>query len=163
MVGSRHSLGPVARRLLRAPGTLYDWDLGWLLGHRFLRLTHVGRRSGRRYQTMLEVIGAGPAQGEICVIAGLGKSADWYQNIQAQPALLVAFGRRRFVPAHRVLDEPEAIAVLAGYERRNRVAAPVVRRVLSWLVGWNYDGSDNARRQLVHELPVVAFRPAPEA
>jgi len=32
---------------------------------------------------MLEVIGTGPAPGEVIVIAGLGRSADWYRNVQA--------------------------------------------------------------------------------
>jgi hypothetical protein len=30
--------------------------------------------------------------------------------------------------------------------------------VLSWLVGWRYDGSAAARQRLVKELPLVAFR-----
>ncbi len=154
--------GPVLRRLLRAPARLYDWNLGWLLGHRFVRLTHIGRRSGRRYQTMLEVIGNGLDQGEVIVIAGLGRSADWYRNVQAQPAAEIAIGRRRFRPTYRVLDESEAIATLADYERRNRLVTPAVRRVLSWLVGWKYDGSEDSRRRLVSQLPVIAFRPATE-
>jgi deazaflavin-dependent oxidoreductase (nitroreductase family) len=151
--------GPVVRRILRAPALLYDWHAGWLLGRRFLRLTHVGRRSGRRYRTVLEVIASDRATGEVVVIAGLGPAADWYRNIQAQPAVEVAIGRQRFRPVHRILGEPEAVAVLADYERRNRWVTPVVRRVLTWLVGWTYDGSDAARRRLVHELPVVGFRP----
>jgi deazaflavin-dependent oxidoreductase (nitroreductase family) len=155
---SAHRPGRIARRLLRAPARLYDWNAGWLLGHRFLRLTHVGRRSGRRYQTILEVVGKGPA-GAVTVMAGLGPSADWYRNIQARPPAEVAIGRRRFEPVCRVLDEREAMAVLADYQRRNRWVAPVVRRVLSWLVGWRYDGGDDARRRLVHELPLVEFRP----
>lgn len=68
-------------------------------------------------------------------------------------------GRERFAPTHRELDVDEAAAVLADYERRNRLAAPVVRRVLSRLVGWRYDGSEQARRRLVRERPVLAFRP----
>ncbi len=151
-------MGPTARRLLRSPARLYDWHLGWLLGRRFLRLTHIGRRTGRQHQTMLEVIATRPG-GEVIVIAGLGRSADWYRNLKTQPAVEVAIGRRRFRPAHRTLDPSEAAAVLADYERRNRLATPVVRRVLSWLVGWRYDGTDQARRRLVRELPVVAFRP----
>lgn len=150
----------MTRWLLRAPALLYRVHAGWLLGGWFLRLTHVGRRSGRQCRTVLEVIGANLAAGEVIVIAGLGRSADWYRNLQAHPAVEVVVGRRRFRPAHRVLDEPEAAAVLAAYERRNRWLAPVVHRVLSWLVGWSYDGSDSARRRLVRELPVVAFRPA---
>lgn len=149
----------MARWLLRAPASLYDWNAGWLLSHRFLRLTHVGRRTGRLYHTMLEVIGNGPTPGEVVVIAGLGRSADWYRNVQARPAIEVAIGRDRFPPVHRTLGPTEACAVLAEYERHNRWAAPVVQRVLTWLVGWDYDGSTDARQRLVHELPLVAFRP----
>ncbi len=156
---SAHRPGPIARRLLRAPARLYDWHAGWLLGHRFLRLTHVGRRSGREYQTMLEVIGVDPSAGEVIAIAGLGRSADWFRNVQARPAVEVAIGRRRFRPAHRVLDEPEAVATLAVYERRNRLLGRVIRPVLSWLVGWRYDGSMVARHRLVRERPLIAFRP----
>lgn len=152
--------GPLARRLLRAPVWLYEHDAGWLLGERFLLLTHVGRRTGRRYETVLEVVGSDRATGEVVVMAGFGRAANWFRNIQAQPAVEVAVGRRRFRPAHRVLGDDEAAAVLDGYERRNHLIAPVVRRVLSRLVGWHYDGSEAARRRLVAELPLVAFRPA---
>jgi deazaflavin-dependent oxidoreductase (nitroreductase family) len=151
--------GPILRRVLRTPALLYDCDAGWLLGHRFLRLTHAGRRSGRRYRTVLEVIGTGSAPGEVIVMAGFGPSSDWYRNLQAHPAIEVAIAQQRFQPAHRVLSEREAVAVLADYERRNRWVSPLVRRMLSWLVGWNYDGTDEARRRLAHELPLLAFRP----
>jgi deazaflavin-dependent oxidoreductase (nitroreductase family) len=148
------------KRLLRAPAALYHWNLGWLLGRRFLLLTHVGRRSGRRYETVLEVVGRRPEAGEFMVLAGLGRAAQWYRNLRAGPAVEVAVGRRRFQPLHRELGEDEAAAVLAAYERRNRLAAPLVRLVLSRLVGWRYDGGDGARRRLVRELPVIAFRPS---
>jgi hypothetical protein len=62
--------------LLRAPAYLYDWGLGGVLGRRFVRLTHAGRRSGRCYRTMLEVIGEGRAAGELFVMVGLGHSAN---------------------------------------------------------------------------------------
>ena len=150
------------RRLLRAPVLLYRWRLGWLLGERFLLLTHLGRRSGRRYRTPLEVVGHGPDPVEVVVLAGLGDEADWVRNIRARPAVEVNVGRRRFVPVHRELDEHEAEAVLADYERRHRRAAPVVRAVLGRLVGWRYDGTPEARTRLVRELPLIAFRPCGE-
>ena len=153
--------GPRMKRLLRAPARLYDWHLGWLLGRRFLRLTHVGRRSGRRYQTVLEVVGENPRTGELIVVAGFGRSADWYRNLQAGGAREVEIGMERFVPVHRVLGEAKAEAVLADYERRNRLVAPLIRTVLSRLVGWRYDGSESARRALVCELPMVGLRPRP--
>jgi hypothetical protein len=107
---------------------------------------------------MLEVIGTGPAPGEVIVIAGLGRTAHWYRNVQAIPATEVAIGRDRFPSVHRTLDPAEAITVLRDYERRNRWVAPVIRRVLTWLVGWDYDSSPDARR-LTQQLPLVAFRP----
>ncbi len=97
------------------------------------------------------------------VIAGLGRSANWYRNLQAHGAIEVAIGRERFTPRHRQLSQSEASTVLADYERRNRLITPIVRRLLSWLVGWRYDGTDTARRQLVTELPVIGLRPADPA
>jgi deazaflavin-dependent oxidoreductase (nitroreductase family) len=152
--------GQLVRRLLRVPARLYQWDAGWLLGQRFLLLTHVGRRTGQRHQTVLEVIGRRPEVGEFLVLAGWGRSADWYRNIEAHPTIEVAVGRRRFSPAHRKLSEPEAAAVLPDYERRNRLMAPVVRLMLSWLVRWRSDASNDARYQLVRELPVMGFDPS---
>lgn len=151
--------GPVLRRLFRAPTALYDHNLGWLFGHRILRLTHTGRRSGRSYRTLLEVIGIDHTNGEVYVLVGFGTSSDWYRNIQARPATEVVLGRERFRPEHRILDERQAVAVLADYERRNRWITPIVRRGFSWLVGWSYDGSSADRAQLAQELPIVAFRP----
>lgn len=155
-----HRPGPVLRAVFRAPLRLYDWHAGWLLGHRFLRLTHVGRRSGRHYRTVVEVLHVDPVTGEVMVMAGFGRTTDWLRNIQAHPAVEISLGRDRFTPVHRVLDQPEAAAVLAEYERRNHLIAPIVRRVLSHLVGWRYDGSDEALHRLVRELPIIAFRPA---
>jgi deazaflavin-dependent oxidoreductase (nitroreductase family) len=151
--------GPFLRLIFRAPVRLYERNLGWLLGQRFVCLTHIGRRSGRRYRTVLEAVGTGPAAGEVIVIAGFGPSCDWYRNIQANPAMEVAVGRRRFEPAHRVLGEAEAMTVIAEYERRNRWAGPVIRRLLNRLLGWRYDGTDTSRRRMVRQLPVVALRP----
>jgi hypothetical protein len=70
----------------------------------------------------------------------------------------VAIGHSRFRPQHRELEVQEASDALAAYERRSRwlarsCAGP--RR----LVGWRYDGSDDARLRLVSELPALGLRP----
>lgn len=72
--------------MLRAPAALYDHNLGWLFGHRMLRLTHTGRGSGRSYRTVLEVFGIDRTKREVFVLVGFGPSSDWYRNIQARPA-----------------------------------------------------------------------------
>jgi deazaflavin-dependent oxidoreductase (nitroreductase family) len=147
------------RRVLRLPILLYRWKLGWLLGHRFLLLTHVGRRTGLARKTVLEVLRYDPDSSTAVVMAGFGRRSDWYLNLQQRPALEVAVGRRAFRPSHRQLTQEEAVSVMAGYERRNRLAAPLVRVVLSRLLGWRYDGSDAARRRLASERPLVALWP----
>jgi deazaflavin-dependent oxidoreductase (nitroreductase family) len=156
---SRRRPGPLLAAVLRAPARLYDWNVGRILGRRFLRLTHVGRRTGREDQTVLEVVGENRDRHEVIVVAGLGRTAQWYRNLLADNAAEVAIGHERFVPRYRELDPVEGAAVLADYERRNRYIAPLVRRVLSWLVGWHYDGTPGKRLQLVTELPMVALRP----
>ena len=155
------TIRPWLIRALRAPAVLYDWNLGWVLGRRFLRLTHRGRRSGRCYRMMLEVIGTDRARREVFVMVGLGRRAQWYRNVMAGGAVELAIGSERFRPDFRELAPAQAATVLGDYERRNRLAAPIVRAVLSRLVGWRYDGSPSARERLVGERPILAFRPAP--
>lgn len=151
---------PWVRRLFRAPVRLYRWRLGWLLGHRFLLLEHRGRRSGRRYETVLEVVKWDPG-GEVVVLSGWGRSSDWYLNVVSGGQAHITVGGRRSAVACRELSEDEAAVVLADYEYRNRCVRPVLNRVLSSLVGWRYDGSEASRARLVRELPLVAFRPRP--
>ena len=153
-------LRPLTIRALRAPAVLYDWNVGWLLGRRFLRLTHKGRRSGGLYRTVLEVIGEHPERREVLVMVGLGPRAQWYRNIAAGGAVEIAIARERFRPIYRQLSTAEAAAVLGDYERRNALVAPIIRLVLGRLVGWRYDGTPPARERLVAERPILGFRPA---
>lgn len=153
-------LSPLARRAFALPTHLYRAGLGGLLGHRFLLLVHEGRRSGRRYETVVEVIRWDPATREAVVLSGWGRRASWFRNVEAGGPAEIRIGRERWqAPSHRVLDEQEAADALAGYERRHRLAAPLVRRVLARLAGTAYDGSPAARQAVVRVLPAVAFTP----
>ncbi len=145
--------------LLRAPVCLYRWRLGWLLGHRFLLLTHIGRRSGLRRHTVLEVVEYRKDGPEVVVANAFGPASDWVRNIEANPGAEITIGSRHFVAAHRSLGEDEAIRVIQGYEHRNRFMGPIVRRGFSWLLGWQYRGGESDRRRLVRQLPLIAFHP----
>jgi deazaflavin-dependent oxidoreductase (nitroreductase family) len=147
------------RWVLRAPRRLYEVGWGGLLGHRFLLLRHTGRRTGRPHAVVLEVLRHDPATGEHVVISGFGPRADWLRNLGAGGPATVTVGRVTFPAQHQVLDPDTAVAVLADYERRNRLARPVLRRVLSALVGRPYRGTDADRRHAVALLPLVALRP----
>lgn len=156
--GMKRPLPSVLRILLRLPLFIYAHDLGWIMGGRFLQLTHTGRSSGRRHTTVLEVTGHTPT-GELLVLSALGLQADWLRNLQAGGPALVTIGRCTTAITHRRLPTDEATAALADYERRNRLLAPVVRRALSMLLGWRYRGSAENRRRAVTQMPLVALRP----
>jgi deazaflavin-dependent oxidoreductase (nitroreductase family) len=155
--------GPEVPRWLRAafllPERLYRFGWGSLLGRRFLRLSHRGRRSGAPYATVLEVVAYDRRIPEFVVVSGFGARADWLRNIEAGGPVEVTVGRRTFPVEHRRLELDEALGVFADYERRNRAAGPILRRVLSWLLGWRYDGSPDARVRMAEQLPLIAFRP----
>jgi len=158
---SQPPMSPMLRRVLRAPVWLYRWRLGWLLGHRFLLLIHVGRRTGLPRHTVLEVMEYRPRGPEAIVASGWGRNADWLRNIEAAPHPQVIIGAQRFTASWRRLASDEAAQVIAGYERRNRLALPIIRPVLSRLLGWHYDGSEAAHRRAAEQLPVIGFRPRP--
>lgn len=147
------------KTLLRLPTELYRANAGWLLGHRFLCLTHCGRHSGRRYRTVLEVVAWHPEAREAVVISGFGRKANWYRNVFAGGAVEIEIARERWLPLVRDIGPREAVKVLADYERRNRLITPIVRRVLSRLARIDYDGSSAKRLAVVTALPLVAFRP----
>jgi deazaflavin-dependent oxidoreductase (nitroreductase family) len=123
-------------------------------------LVHIGRSTGLHRCTVLEIMEYRTEGPEMIVMSGFGPNADWLRNIEAKPdGFEVVIGSKRFAAAHRVLEDGEALEVITGYERRNRFTAPIIRTVLSHLLGWRYDSSERARRQLIAQLPLIAFRP----
>ena len=150
----------VLRALLGLPVHLYHARLGVLLGHRFLLLVHTGRKTGLHRETVLEVVRYDPVTRESVVAAGWGRRTGWLHNVEAGLAHEAWTGRERFAPAWRILPPDEAERIFADYERRNRLIAPIIRAVLSRLLGWRYDGTSAARRRAVEQLSLVAFRPS---
>jgi deazaflavin-dependent oxidoreductase (nitroreductase family) len=79
-------LNTTLRRLFRAPVYLYRWKCGWLLGHRFLLLINIGRRTGLRRYTVLEIMEYRKEGPEAVVMSAFGPNADWLRNIEATPS-----------------------------------------------------------------------------
>jgi deazaflavin-dependent oxidoreductase (nitroreductase family) len=155
--GERKSNG-VIRRLLHIPVHIYRWGFGWMLGRRFLLLTHIGRVTGRRHETVLEVMEYRAEGPELIVMSGFGRDAAWLRNIEATSFAEVTIGTERFPATHRFLGEEEAVGVVKSYEKHNRLIRPVLYWVLSRLLGWKNTGSDADHRRLVQQLPLIAFR-----
>jgi deazaflavin-dependent oxidoreductase (nitroreductase family) len=146
----------LARVLFRSPIWLYRLGIGWIFGHQFLLLTHVGRRTGRVRETVLEVLHYDPLTRETTVASAWGEQTDWYRNIQARGALSVRTGSEWYVPRQRILSPDEAAAVFEDWTRRQRWFA----RLMLGQVGEPLDLTEKGRAALVSRFPFVAFSPS---
>lgn len=150
---------PWTKKFFNAPSWLYDRGLGWLLGRRFLEVEHVGRRSGKRRTTVLEVVETDPATGELVVASAYGATANWYRNLRERPATLVRTGRRTFRPETRFLTPTETRAVAERFRRAHPVEAKVGLRVMD-AIDAVPAGTFDDPVEMFASFPMVAFRPA---
>ena len=137
------------------PRYLYRWHLGWLLGQRFLMITHAGRKTGRKRQTVVEAVNYDPKTQACLAVADYGEQTDWYRNIQDHPALEVQVGHRRYISQQHFLSSEELLTLLQGYEHRH----PHGLRLLLRTMGYPYDGSPEGLRAVAQVIRGVEFRP----
>jgi deazaflavin-dependent oxidoreductase (nitroreductase family) len=139
------------RRLAcRLPVWLWRARLGWLLGHRFVLINHVGRISGRMRQVVVEVAEFDRASGAVTVVSGFGLGSDWYRNLLACPRASIQLGGRVIQVRAVPLPLGQAAEVMAGYARRH----PLVARGLAHFMGFAVDGSDAGYRAVGRQLPL---------
>jgi deazaflavin-dependent oxidoreductase (nitroreductase family) len=125
------------------------------LGKRFLLLNHIGRRSGLRRQTVLEVVNYDADTNTYFIASGFGKHSDWYRNLLKTPAVSIQVGNRRInVMAHPLTPEQSGEAMV-DYARRYPKAARIICRQ----VGYEIDGSEDDYRAVGREvIPFVELR-----
>ena len=141
------------KHFLHSPTWLYRARLGFVFGHRFLMIEHRGRKSGNLYRTVLEVSGSYPDNNEWIVASGTGSKADWYRNIAANGVDAVWIGSTRHHATVRFLEASEAAQVMAKYEADH----PKTAAKLLASMGVSYDGTDEGRIELMHQIPMVGF------
>ena len=144
------------RALLRAPVLLFRLRLGWLFAGRLLMIEHVGRTSGRRYRTVLEVVRHDRQAGSWVVASGWGASADWLRNIRKTPEVVLHVGLRRRPARAVVLPEDVGARELCDYAHRHPRAFNALTR---FMVGEALETSAEGCRRLAAAVPVVAFAP----
>lgn len=145
----------VWRALARFPIWLYRARLGWLLGHRFLLLTHIGRRSGLPRRTVLEVVRRDKATGTYYIVSGHGEQSQWCRNISKTPEVEVQVGRRRWPALAQRLFPQEAEREFAQYARRYPLAWRLASRFLHYPAG----ESPTDFGPVAQVVPVFALRP----
>lgn len=140
--------------MFKLPLVMYRLRLGWLLGKRFMQITHVGRRSGRTYRTVLAVLKFDKKTNEIYAVSAW-KGSDWYYNIQSSPALQVETGFVHYVPVQRILSAEEITAAFMEYRKQH----PIFSRMVCRIPGWKWDSTDEEFLLLARTLRGVAFTP----
>ena len=140
--------------IFKLPVFLYQLRLGWLMGTRFMQITHVGRHSGKVRRTILAVLRFDEKSKEILAVSAW-KGSDWYYNIQASPALQVESGVVCYAPQQRTLSPDEITTAFLEYRRQH----PIFSRMICRIPGWKWDSSYEEFLQLARTLRGVAFRP----
>ncbi len=140
--------------IFKLPVFLYRLHLGWLLGKRFMQITHVGRHSGKVRRTVLAVLRFDKETKEIYAVSAW-KGSDWYYNIQAAPALQVETGFVRYVPVQRTLSPEEIAATFVEYCKQH----PIFSRMICRIPGWKWDSTYEEFLELARTLHGVAFGP----
>jgi deazaflavin-dependent oxidoreductase (nitroreductase family) len=140
--------------IFKLPVFLYRLRLGWLLGKRFMQITHIGRRSGKVRRTILAVLRFDDQTKEIYAVSAW-KGSDWYYNIQARPALQVESGFVRYVPVQRTLSPEEITRTFMEYRQEH----PFFSRMVCRIPGWKWDSTYEEFLELAGTLRGVAFRP----
>jgi deazaflavin-dependent oxidoreductase (nitroreductase family) len=149
----------LARLAFRLPIWLYRARLGWLLGYRFVLLTHIGRKSGQERKSVLEVVRYDKANGACVVASGWGHKSDWFKNITANPNITFQVASRRSAGIAERLSPEAAAQELADYARRH----PAAFRELAAFMGYRLDGTEEDIRAAGRMLPMFLFRPQKEA
>jgi len=140
--------------VFKLPVMLYRLRLGWLLGKRFMQITHAGRRSGKVRKTVLVALRYDEKTREVYAVSAW-KGSDWYYNIQDSPALQVETAFVRYVPAQRTLSAEEITRTFMQYRKRH----PIFSRMVCRIPGWKWDSTYEEFLQLSQTLHGVAFRP----
>jgi deazaflavin-dependent oxidoreductase (nitroreductase family) len=154
----RRSVSAAWKRTVAAGGgvlqILWRIRLGWAAGHTLLVLTHVGRRTGKRYRTVLYVQRYDDRTREATVISVWGNS-QWFRNISAAPAAQVEIGRQRYEPRQRFLCAEEIVDLEKRFRARHRIIAWAQAN----LMGWSWPATEEQLRNLCDGLRAVAFAP----
>jgi deazaflavin-dependent oxidoreductase (nitroreductase family) len=161
-VSSKHSsqkAPAIMIPFMKMPLILYSLGLGWMLGKRFMRLTHAGRKSGKVYHTVLAILRFDEQTHEIFAVSPWSES-NWYRNIRTTPALEVEtgdirHGRIRYTPIQRSLTPEEIAKAFIAF--RNQY--PIFSRMVARIPGWKIDSTCEELLELAHTLRGIAFEP----
>lgn len=121
-----------------------------VFGSRLLMIEHTGRTSGLRRYVVLEIVDR-PSPGCFVVVAGFGRRAQWFRNVEANPQVRIYLGSRAPAAAvARRLDPDATTASLRRYAGAQPRSWAKLRPVLEETLGTRIDERGT-------ELPMIAL------
>ena len=143
----------------RAPIWMFRTGLGWIMGSRFLLLTHIGRKTGLPRQTVLEIINESPDRQVYTVVSGFGSKSQWYKNIIHNPKVKIQVGTKKFQALARRLDPDQAEKVFQDYIQR----FPRGFQTLAYLIGYQIEHTEEGYRKFSRQIPIIQFKCAQQS
>ncbi len=148
--------------LFKLPIGFYRMHLGSLLGDRFLLLTHIGRKTGRRHQTVVEVVQHDRVSKTFYVASGWGEKSSWYKNIMMHPQITIQVGNEEYSAMAERVSPEQGAQIILEYTRKH----PLALRELSRIMHYPLNGSSAAECEASamnfgRNVPIIAFRTSP--
>jgi deazaflavin-dependent oxidoreductase (nitroreductase family) len=125
-------------KLFRLPLYLYRFNLGFLLGERFIHLKYWGRKSGDLKEAVIEVIDQDKSDRKVYSASGFGEKSQWFKNILANNSVFVTVKNTEYKATAKVLSAIQAEEVLLRYVKAHPKSIKSVAR----LSGYKMDGSE---------------------
>lgn len=144
------------RWFLRAPIWFYRNRLGWIFGKRFLMFTHTGRKSGRKIDTVVEVVFHDEEADRYFIASGWGEKAQWLLNIARNPEIDVIVGRRQFHAVTTRLSRETGAQALLAYAQKYPSAFKKLTRLMT---GAELPADFEGVSQLAESVPIIAVDP----
>ena len=142
------------RILFRVPVHVYREGLGWIFGKRFVLINHVGRKTGKSHQVVVEVIEWEKGTGNVIVVAGYGEQTQWYKNLREQSNTTIQIGNQKCTVSIELLAPADGEDIIARYLKRY---GKLTEQLFS-MIGYSWDGTEKDARRIAREgLRFVKF------
>jgi deazaflavin-dependent oxidoreductase (nitroreductase family) len=130
---------------------------GWerLLGLEWMLLVTIGRKSGKKRFTMVDVLLYDRETDTYFIEVGFGKNSDWYQNIQVNPDFEAKVGRRRFKAKIEELPRDTAGDVMVNFVR----CRPAYSKSIMKMIGTPLTTEEELRKIVINHCTLLAVHP----
>lgn len=141
----------------KAPLFMHKVGLGgWekIIGAEWMLISTTGRKTGKRRDSMVDVMDYDASTDTYYIEAAYGSRADWFKNIKANPIFDAQVGRRKFKAQAQELDAASTGEMLVRFFRRK----PAYTRSVMAMVGMKFK-DENELREMGKNLTLLAVKP----